>query len=214
MLNRAFLFCLFILLFNAALILALRWVAPPTTMLMLTAPLRPVSYTWVPWNRIAPSAALAVMASEDQRFPEHWGFDLAAIESAARYNARHHHFRGASTISQQTAKNLFLWRGRTWLRKGLEAYFTVQLEALWDKRRILEVYLNIVQFGPNIYGVEAAAEHYYHKHAAQLTAREAASLAAVLPDPAAWRPDPGSPRAAAIETQMRRLGSEMLTRLR
>ena len=215
MVKRIFLILLVLLAADVSLVLALRWVDPPETMFMLTSPVQPAYQNWVPATRISREMALAVIASEDQRFPDHHGFDFNAIENAADYNTRHrHHMRGASTISQQTAKNLFLWRSRSWLRKGLEAYFTLQLEALWDKRRILEVYLNVAQFGPNIYGAEAAARHYFHKHAAQLTAREAASLAAILPDPDHWRPDPRSARAAEIAAQMRNLGPAMVSQLK
>jgi monofunctional biosynthetic peptidoglycan transglycosylase len=140
-------------------------------------------YEWVDYARIAPSASLAVMASEDQQFPFHHGFDVDSIHAAEINNAEGGRLHGASTISQQLAKNLFLWPGRSYLRKAVEAWFTVLLETLWPKQRILETYLNVVQFGPGIFGVEAAAHAFFHVSAAQLTASDAALLAAVLPNP-------------------------------
>jgi len=134
-------------------------------------------------TRISPNLALAVVASEDQKFPDHWGFDVEAIEKAYSLNQHSHRVHGASTISQQVAKNLFLWSGRSYVRKAIEAYFTVLIEAAWPKRRILEVYLNIAEFGYGTYGAEAAAERYFHKSAARLTRSDAAVMAAVLPSP-------------------------------
>lgn len=127
--------------------------------------------------------ALAVIAAEDQKFPQHWGFDWQQIKSAVKENKRRTHVRGASTITQQVAKNLFLWPGRSYVRKGLEAYFTVVLELLWSKQRILEVYLNIAEFSPGVFGVAAASARYFAKSAAGLNAHDAALLAAVLPNP-------------------------------
>ncbi|CDG19191.1 monofunctional biosynthetic peptidoglycan transglycosylase [Xenorhabdus doucetiae] len=140
--------------------------------------------TWVDQNQISPYMALAVMAAEDQKFPKHWGFDFDAIETAMAYNKKYQkRIRGASTISQQTSKNLFLWEGRSWIRKGLEAGMTTVLELLWSKQRILTVYLNIAEFGDGIFGVEEAARRYFGKPASRLTASESALLAAVLPNP-------------------------------
>lgn len=140
--------------------------------------------TWVSEKEIAPNMFLAVIASEDQNFPKHWGFDLDAIEKVFKKSQdSNKSMRGASTISQQTVKNLFLWDGRSWLRKGLEAGMTPVIELIWSKKRILTVYLNIVEFGDGIFGVEQAAQHYFKKSAKQLTANEAALLAAVLPNP-------------------------------
>jgi len=150
-------------------------------------------YRWVDIGQISPHAARAVIASEDQNFTAHSGFDFEAIRKAAEHNARGRRVRGASTISQQVAKNLFLWRGRSWLRKSLEAWFTVLIEALWPKERILEVYLNIAEFGRGIYGVEAAAQAFWGKRARDLTRSEAATLAAVLPNPRRYRADAPSP---------------------
>jgi monofunctional biosynthetic peptidoglycan transglycosylase len=141
-------------------------------------------YHWVDLDQIAPAMGVAVIAAEDQKFAEHFGFDWEAIEKALEKNGRPGSpTRGASTLTQQTAKNLFLWSGRNWVRKGLEAYFTVLLETLWPKRRILETYLNVAEFGDGVYGVEAAAQRYFHKPASRLNASEAALLAAVLPSP-------------------------------
>ncbi len=170
----------------------LRWINPVYTAFMAEAQIdawatRDANYmfrhSWVDLDRISPNLPLAVVASEDQKFPEHWGFDVEAIEKAYALNRHSHKVRGASTISQQVAKNLFLWSGRSYFRKGLEAYFTVLIESLWPKRRILEVYLNIAEFGYGTYGAEAAAQRYFHKSAARLTRGDAAVLAAVLPNP-------------------------------
>lgn len=168
---------------------------------------------WVDMDEISPWMGLAVIAAEDQKFPEHWGFDVTAIEKALAHNERNENrIRGASTLSQQTAKNLFLWDGRSWLRKGLEAGLTVGIETVWSKKRILTVYLNIAEFGEGTFGVEAASQHYFHKPASKLTASEAALLAAVLPNPIRFRADAPSgyvrSRQAWILRQMRQLGGE------
>ncbi len=168
------------------LILALRWLPPPTTAFMLQSPVTPVRHEWVPATRIAKSMRHAVVASEDQKFFEHRGFDFEAIEQALSDQRDGGRRRGASTISQQTAKNLFLWPGGGYARKGIEAVLTVLIETLWPKDRILEVYLNIAEFGPGIYGVEAAARSHFGKSAAALSAAESARLAAVLPSPRRW----------------------------
>lgn len=142
---------------------------------------------WVSMDEIAPAMALAVIAAEDQKFPQHWGFDLAAIESALGHNERGGSVRGASTLSQQTVKNLFLWDGRSWIRKGLEAGLTAGMEVAWTKRRILTVYLNIAEFGPGIFGVEEASRRYFNRPASRLTRSQAAMLAAVLPNPIQYK---------------------------
>ncbi|HEY4444712.1 MAG TPA: monofunctional biosynthetic peptidoglycan transglycosylase [Steroidobacteraceae bacterium] len=171
---------------------SLRWINPPITAFIAEAqaaawtsrdPAYVYRHRWVDLNRISPNLPLAVVASEDQKFPEHWGFDVTAIEKAYALNQHSHRVRGASTISQQVAKNLFLWSGRSYFRKGLEAYFTVLIEALWPKRRILEIYLNIAEFGYGTYGAEAAAQRFFHKPASRLSRDDAAVLAAVLPSP-------------------------------
>jgi len=163
-----------------------------TSAFMLAARLHAVSdrdsgyrtdYRWVSLEQISSHAALAVIASEDQLFPFHAGFDINSIREAVRANERGKRLRGASTISQQVAKNLFLWSDHSFVRKGLEAWFTVLIEAMWPKERILEVYLNIIQLGKGVYGVEAASQRYFHKPAARLSSSEAAVLAAVLPNP-------------------------------
>jgi monofunctional biosynthetic peptidoglycan transglycosylase len=169
-----------------------RWINPAYSAFMAEAqiaawtsrdPAYVFRHSWVDLNRISPNLPLAVVASEDQKFPEHWGFDVESIEKAYALNQHSHRVRGASTISQQVAKNLFLWSGRSYFRKGLEAYFTLLIEAFWPKRRILEVYLNIAEFGYGTYGAEAAAQRFFHTSAARLSRGDAAVLAAVLPNP-------------------------------
>lgn len=197
----------------------LRWAPPPTTAFMLrdaraaedgaaTAPRTP--YRWTAWDGIAPEAAIAVIASEDQKFPDHNGFDVEAIRIALGDALHGERLRGASTISQQTAKNLFLWPGRSLFRKGLEAYLTMLVELCWSKRRIMEVYLNVAEFGPGVFGITAASERFFDKRPRDLHADEAALLAAVLPNPAEWRVDAPSRRVRRrqrwIRAQMDRLG--------
>ncbi|AHG19743.1 peptidoglycan transglycosylase [Chania multitudinisentens RB-25] len=168
---------------------------------------------WVPMEEISPNMVLAVIAAEDQKFAGHWGFDVAAIEKALSHNERRPtRIRGASTLSQQTAKNLFLWDGRSWLRKGLEAGLTAGIELVWTKRRILTVYLNIVEFGEGTFGVEAAAQRFFNKPAKRLTAAEAALLAAVLPNPHRFKVNAPSgyvmQRQRWIMHQMQQLGGK------
>ncbi|MDM3281422.1 MULTISPECIES: monofunctional biosynthetic peptidoglycan transglycosylase [Citrobacter] len=172
---------------------------------------------WVSMDEISVWMGLAVIAAEDQKFPEHWGFDVSAIEKALAHNERNENrIRGASTLSQQTAKNLFLWDGRSWVRKGLEAGLTLGMETVWSKKRILTVYLNVAEFGDGIFGVEAAAQHYFHKPASRLSLSEAALLAAVLPNPMRFKADAPSgyvrSRQAWIMRQMRQLGGESFMR--
>lgn len=202
-------------LLTCTAVLLLRWVHPFTSAYMLEARLHTTEphyrtqFEWVDLEEISSNAAIAVIASEDQQFPFHAGFDFKSIRTAVRASEHGKKLRGASTISQQVAKNLFLWNGG-FLRKGLEAYFTVLIELLWPKERILEMYLNIAQFGSGIYGVEAAAQHFFHKPAARLTSSEAALLAAVLPNPIRFRVDRPSAyvlsRREWILGQMRGLG--------
>jgi monofunctional glycosyltransferase len=142
---------------------------------------------WVPFNRISEPAMRAVIAAEDQEFAEHFGFDTEAIEKAIAYNKTHKRKKGASTITQQVAKNVFLWQGRTWLRKGLEVYCTFLIEILWSKERILEIYLNVAEMGEGIYGIEAASQNYYKKNASSINADEAATVAACLPNPVKFK---------------------------
>ena len=150
---------------------------------------------WKSLDEIGKNMPLAVVTAEDQKFAEHFGFDMEAIEKAMKYNEKHKgkKVKGASTISQQTAKNVFLWPGRSWIRKGLEVYFTFVIEICWSKERIIEVYLNVIEMGPGVYGAEAAAQYYFNKSASTLTKKEAATLAAILPNPIRWsasRPTP------------------------
>jgi len=205
-------------------VVAMRWMDPWYSAFMLDAALDAsragkanyrTDYRWADLEQISPHAAVAVIASEDQFFPFHTGFDFKSIREAIRANVRQQanrrpRVRGASTISQQVAKNLFLWPGRSYLRKGLEAYFTLLIELTWPKERILEVYLNVAQFGDGIYGVEAAAQRFFRMPAARLGRYEAATLAAVLPNPIALRANAPSPyvtrRRDFILDQMRRLG--------
>lgn len=181
------------------------------------APISEVRHQWRSLAQISPELQLAVIAAEDQKFADHSGFDLEAISSAIEYNQKGKKVRGASTLSQQTAKNLFMWSSRSFIRKGIEAWFTLLMELIWDKTRILEVYLNIVEFGPGIYGAEAASQHYFGKGAAKLTRYEASLLAAVLPNPWRYKVSPPSAyveqRSAWIRKQMRQLGELTLKRV-
>ena len=193
--------------FPVVLAAAYRVVAPPVTLLMLerAAEGYGVHKAWRPLSRISPDLARSVIAAEDSGFCAHRGFDFAAMRAAAVHNRRDPGaVRGGSTISQQTAKNVFLWPQRSYIRKGLEAYVTVLIEALWGKRRILEVYLNVVEWGPGVYGAQAAAQRYFGRDADQLSPQEAARLAAILPDPLRWkavRPD------AYVARRSRRIGA-------
>lgn len=158
-----------------------------------------VKQHWVAGNRISPYMKLAVIASEDQKFAQHWGVDLEAIKYVLSQSNVNQSLRGASTLSQQTAKNLFLWNGHSWLRKGIELGLTLEIELIWSKDRILTVYLNIAEFGPAIFGVEQAAQHYFNKSASKLTRQEAALLAAVLPNPLIYKAD--KPSAYLLQRQ-------------
>lgn len=177
---------------SIAIVLLYRFVPVPYTPLMairaLEYPDEDTQHDWVSMEEISPQMQLAVICAEDQRFLEHWGFDLEAINKAIEERKKGKRLRGGSTISQQTAKNVFLWPGRSWVRKGFESYFTLLIELLWPKERILEVYLNSIEMGPGIYGVEAAAKHWYGKSAAKLTRSEAATIAAILPNPRQYKP--------------------------
>ncbi len=177
-----------LVLVTALPVIVLRWVNPPTTAFMLEARAalpagESLHQQWVAYDHISPPMRLAVVASEDQRFPFHHGFDWTQIGDALSAWQRGQPLRGASTISQQTAKNVFLWPAHSLVRKAIEAWFTVLLETIWGKRRILEVYLNFAQFGPRTFGVGAAARRFFHEPAARITRAQAALLAAVLPDP-------------------------------
>jgi monofunctional biosynthetic peptidoglycan transglycosylase len=220
LLRIALLGALAALLLSVLAVAALRYIDPWTSGFMLQA--RKDSWfdedpkpfvlrnDWRDYGQISPQLALAVVASEDQMFPVHWGFDFKQIKVALDEAEKGRRVRGASTISQQVAKNLFLWNGRSWVRKGAEAWFTLLIETLWPKQRILEVYLNIAEFGPGIYGAEAAAQAYFRKPAAGLGRAEAARLAAVLPNPRRLRAGQPSAyvlrRQGEIERQMAALG--------
>lgn len=194
---------------STLLVLLLRWVPLPASGVMMEKALSApddfkLHYQWVPDERISPHMALAVVAAEDQRFYDHFGFDFGAMADALSDYREGDRLRGASTISQQTAKNVFLWSGRSFVRKGLEAYFTVLIELLWPKARILEAYLNIAEFGRGVFGVESAARLYFGKPAAALAPSEAALLAAVLPNPLRLRVD--RPSAYVLERRRWILG--------
>jgi monofunctional biosynthetic peptidoglycan transglycosylase len=206
-------------LLTVLLVLPLRWLPPLTSSFMLQnwfgqASLSArIRYDWEPRAKISRRAALAVMAGEDQKFLGHAGFDFESIRKAWQRNARSNKVRGASTISQQVAKNLWLWPGRSWLRKGLEAWLTMWLEICWPKERILEIYLNTAQFGPHVFGVEAASRQYFNKPASAINELEAALLAAVLPNPQHFSVRNPSHHVRArqewIRVQARRLGDEL-----
>lgn len=193
---------------SLALVSVYRFLPPPVTPLML---IRLVSgeglyKSWTSYEEISPNLARAVIASEDSNFCQHSGFDWSAMDKAWQRNRHSRRILGGSTISNQTAKNIFLWPDRTYIRKAFEFYFTVLIEQLWTKKRILEVYLNVVEWGPGVYGAEAAARTHFKKSASQLTYREAALLAAVLPNPLRWSPSKPSSyvrsRAGTIEARM------------
>lgn len=207
------------LLASVGAVLALRWIPPATSAFMLGDWLHArlsgertfaIDYRWTPSERISGALPIALVAAEDQKFPFHHGFDLDAIQGALADAEDGERLRGASTISQQVAKNLFLWNGRSFVRKGLEAYFTALIEALWPKRRILEVYANVAEFGEGTYGAAAAAQRFFRTTPDRLDARQSALLAAVLPNPARYRVDQPSPyvlrRAAWIQRQVGQLG--------
>ncbi len=168
-------------------VIVFRFVPVPVTPLMFSRSVEngftKWQHDWVPIEEISPNLQLAVVASEDQNFLNHSGFDFKAIEKAMEHNKKGKRMRGASTISQQTAKNVFLWEGRSWIRKGFEVYFTFLIELFWSKQRIMEVYLNSIEMGNGVYGAEAASQYWYKKSAKNLTLREAAGIAAILPNP-------------------------------
>ena len=210
---------LWFLLLTTAQVLLLRWIPPVTSAFMVSRRVDALlqrdwdfqlRYTWRNNKSISRNLPIALVAAEDQTFPEHHGFDFKAIDKAMKNNQRGRKVRGASTISQQVAKNLFLWKGRSYVRKGLEAWYTVLIEVLWPKQRILEVYSNIAEFGDGVYGAEAAARTYFGKPAAKLTPSESARMAAVLPSPRRYsvaKPGPYVQRRARwIERQVRHLG--------
>jgi monofunctional biosynthetic peptidoglycan transglycosylase len=207
------------ILWRASLLLILilfvfRFVPPPTTAFMLQSPY-PVTQDWISIDELPSHVPLAFVSSEDQRFPSHYGVDFAAIRKALSQYDDGDGLRGASTITQQTAKNLFLWSGRSFVRKGLEAGLALSLETLWGKKRILEVYVNIAEFGQGIYGVEAASQHYFGRSASKITINQAARLAIMLPSPRTRSPNDLTfylrQRVDWVELQMQQLGSDYLT---
>jgi monofunctional glycosyltransferase len=199
-------------------VIVYRFINPPVTLLMIERGFErkhdgkdwKIDKKWVDFDSIADPMKRAAVAAEDQTFLENHGFDFKAMEKAYAKNSKSHKLIGGSTISQQTAKNVFLWPGRSYIRKGFEAYFTVLEEIFWSKKRIMEFYLNDIEMGDGVYGIEAASEYYYHKHASQLTNREAASIAAIFPNPLKWSAThPGNylrHRQYLILKNMRRLG--------
>ena len=210
--KRIFLW-LFILQF--VYIILLRWINPPVTMTQLVSWVsgHGLQRDYVDFSEISPSARLSVIASEDQLFPDHSGFDWKSIKKAQAYNERKPgRIHGASTISQQVAKNVFLWQGRSWIRKGLEVYFTFMIETFWNKKRILEVYLNVIEMGEVVFGIGAAAQAYFNKPAKNLSRQEAAMIAACLPNPKKYKVKPASGfvlnRAAFIQRQMNNIETE------
>lgn len=224
---RAWLLWTLVAFFGGTLlaVLVLRWVPPVTSAFMLGSYVDAwsegnfayrVDYRWTPYDRISRHAKLAVIASEDQKFAFHPGFDFESIDKALKDRERGRRIRGASTITQQVAKNLFLWKGQNFVRKGLEAYLTLLIELLWPKQRILEVYLNVAEFGPGVYGVGAAAPRYFRREPARLTRSQSALLAAVLPNPKRFRVERPSGfvqrRVTWIVGQMNALGGERYVR--
>jgi monofunctional biosynthetic peptidoglycan transglycosylase len=199
-------------------VILFKWVPIPFTPLMITriiefkldGDVAIYSHKWVPLEEISPNLQKAVIASEDGNFLKHSGFDFKAMQKAFKNNSKGKKLKGGSTISQQTAKNVFLWQGRSYIRKGLEAYFTVLIELIWGKERIMEVYLNSIEMGNGVYGAQEAARHWYSKTAIDLTPREAAGIAAILPNPRKFQASNSSPyinnRKDKIMKVMRHLG--------
>ncbi|WP_083006700.1 monofunctional biosynthetic peptidoglycan transglycosylase [Halomonas sp. GT] len=203
---------------STALVLLFRFVPPPGSMVMVERKIQSwinsepidIQRQWRSWENLSSNAKLAVIAAEDQRFPQHRGFDLVELKRALKASLDGERLRGASTLSQQTAKNVFLWSGRSWARKGLEVWFTLLIEMLWGKQRILEVYLNVAEWDTGVFGLEAAAGHYFGASGSALTERQASLLAAILPSPrtrSASRPDAQVERRSQwVLQQMRNLG--------
>ena len=224
MIKRFFIFVFKLLvslvLLSVFMVIIYGWVPIPFTPLMgiraLEFPEENIQHDWVPIEEISNNLKVAVIASEDQNFPNHNGFDVQAIEKAMENNRQGKRVRGASSISQQTAKNVFLWPHRSWVRKGFEVYFTFLIETFWSKERILEVYLNSIEMGKGIYGAEAASRAWFNKSAATLTPHEAAAIAAILPNPRQYRANPASSfiegRKSWIVRQMRNMGPLKLKR--
>src|SRR6186713_2304203 len=183
-------FLLILFVAHLVYIILLKWVNPPITLTQLSSWVtgNGLKRDYVSWDELSYNIKLAAISSEDQLFPDHSGFDWKSIEKAMKYNERKpNRIKGASTISQQVAKNVFLWQGRSWIRKGLEVYFTFMIELIWGKKRILEMYLNQVEMGEGIFGIEMASQTYFNKPAKNLTQREAALIAACLPNPKRYK---------------------------
>ena len=192
---------LFLFIAQFVYLILLKWVYPPITLTQLSSLFtgHGLKRDYVNRSNIGTNAKLAVIASEDQLFPDHNGFDFKSIEKAMKHNQKSKSLHGASTISQQTAKNVFLWQGRSWIRKGLEVYFTFMIEKIWGKKRILDVYLNVAQMGDGVFGIEKAAQKNFNKHASNLSRQEAAMIAACLPNPEKYSVKPVS-RYVAIRS--------------
>ena len=213
--------CIAFFIVSIVSVIIYRWVPIPLTPLMLIRDLEQMGgnngvimeHDWVPLEDISPKLQLAVVCSEDQNYLKHFGFDLGAIKKAMKENEQGKRIRGASTITQLTAKNVFLWQGRSYLRKGLELWFTLLIEVFWSKERIMEVYLNSIEMGNGIYGAEAASQHWFHKSAKKLTKDEAAAIAAILPNPLRFKASPAngyiSGRKAWIKQQMNFWGNKL-----
>lgn len=205
----------FLFISHLAYLFALKWIDPPITITQTVSLFsgEGLKRDQVSAEEMSPNIRLAVIASEDQLFPDHNGFDFKSIEKALAYNEKKPgRVRGASTISQQVAKNVFLWQGRSWFRKGLEVYFTFLIEWVWGKDRILEMYLNVAEMGEGIYGIEAASQTYFNKPAVSLTKKDAAMIAACLPNPKAYKVSPASryvkARVGWIQRQMNNLSAD------
>ena len=212
-----------LVIISSLLVLTLRWINPLSSMMMTIQRCEAlinhrkdfhIDYRWVNWEQIALHLPLAIIASEDQKLPSHHGFDLASITDSVKTRMNGGRLRGASTITQQVAKNLFLWPQKSILRKGIEAYFTALIEIFWSKRRVLEVYMNIVEFGDGIFGAEAACQRYFKKSAGNIHSWEAARLAAILPNPKAMNPRRPSAyvykRARWIQRQIDQMGGKQV----
>lgn len=213
--------CVAFFVLSIVSVIVYRWVPVPITPLMLIRDVEQLKngkgvtmeHDWVPLEEISPKLQLAVVCSEDQNYLKHFGVDWGAIQKAMEENEKGKRVRGGSTITQQTAKNVFLWQGRSYLRKGLELWFTLLIEVFWSKERIMEVYLNSIEMGNGIYGAEAASQHWFHKSAKKLSKDEAAAIAAILPNPLRYKANPASnyivQRKAWIKQQMNFWGNKL-----
>jgi monofunctional biosynthetic peptidoglycan transglycosylase len=213
--------CVAFFILSIVSVIIFRWVPIPITPLMIARNIEQMGdgkgivmeHDWVSIEEISPKLQLAVVCSEDQNYLKHFGFDIGAMKKAMKENEEGKRFRGGSTITQQTAKNVFLWQGRSYLRKGFEAWFTLLIEIFWSKERIMEVYLNSIEMGNGVYGAEAAAQHWFHKSAKKLTKDEAAAIAAILPNPLRLKANPATEyvnkRKGWIKQQMNFWGNKL-----